>query len=432
MNAALLTPVVIAAIVGFASFLLGKRSRTPEIERLQDEAKLRIREIEYLKDLSEANIAAFRALEIDSQNKIQKITTAAARTKSREKSLQREIDELTRDRTDLRAFCTDVLQKLRSESATLPHAVRWISRLQESIDEAAVARLAEPPNAAPVAARQVREAKAEARQHKREAEILRNQVELYELQAPWLAEHAELTLEELIEGFKEEEEIKRFHAAGDDPARLFLSATEWSSLSPRERNQIALDRYWEGSRRRTAWVAGIQYERFVGYLYEDKGFKVEYQGALLGKSDLGIDLVCQSGQVTHLVQCKRLSRGKAIPVRENVVAQIYGASLFYAMDAGLDSKRVRPAIYTTYELSPKARDFATLLGVEFHEGIELRRYPCVKCNVSASTGERIYHLPFDLQYDRTVITKSRGECYAMTVAEAEKKRFRRAQKWQGT
>jgi hypothetical protein len=53
----------------------------------------------------------------------------------------------------------------------------------------------------------------------------------------------------------------------------------------------------------------------------------------------------------------------------------------------------------------------------------------VKCNISLRDGEKIYHLPFDQQYDRTKIKADRGEKYVYTVAEAERTGFRRAWKW---
>jgi hypothetical protein len=47
----------------------------------------------------------------------------------------------------------------------------------------------------------------------------------------------------------------------------------------------------------------------------------------------------------------------------------------------------------------------------------------IKCNIN--NGNKIYHLPFDQQYWRTVIDKP-GEFYAITVKEATKAGFRRA------
>ena len=54
----------------------------------------------------------------------------------------------------------------------------------------------------------------------------------------------------------------------------------------------------------------------------------------------------------------------------------------------------------------------------------------IKCNVNGK--DRIYHLPFDQQYDRVRIGAVAGECYTTTVAEAEKLGFRCAKRWLGT
>ena len=54
----------------------------------------------------------------------------------------------------------------------------------------------------------------------------------------------------------------------------------------------------------------------------------------------------------------------------------------------------------------------------------------IKCNIGKE-GERIYHLPFDQQYDRCRIDLRIGECYVETVKGAEEKGFRRAQRWTG-
>ncbi|WP_439794691.1 sunset domain-containing protein [Turicimonas muris] len=45
-----------------------------------------------------------------------------------------------------------------------------------------------------------------------------------------------------------------------------------------------------------------------------------------------------------------------------------------------------------------------------------------------SSGNKIYHLPFDQQYDKTRIDKP-GEYWVKTVKEAEKLGFRRAYRW---
>ena len=73
--------------------------------------------------------------------------------------------------------------------------------------------------------------------------------------------------------------------------------------------------------------------------------------------------------------------------------------------------------------------FADFLGVQYKENASIGDYPLIKCNINRTTKERIYHLPFDQQYDRVVISPNSEECYAWTVQEAEDKGFRRAWRW---
>ena len=58
-------------------------------------------------------------------------------------------------------------------------------------------------------------------------------------------------------------------------------------------------------------------------------------------------------------------------------------------------------------------------------------YPSVKCNVARRTGNKIFHLPFDQQYDTVLIEEERLECYVKTVSEAEALGFRHAYRWKG-
>ena len=52
----------------------------------------------------------------------------------------------------------------------------------------------------------------------------------------------------------------------------------------------------------------------------------------------------------------------------------------------------------------------------------------IKCNINEKNNGKIYHLPFDQQYDNVKIDKE-GEFFAMTVQEAEEAGFRRAKRW---
>jgi hypothetical protein len=88
---------------------------------------------------------------------------------------------------------------------------------------------------------------------------------------------------------------------------------------------------------------------------------------------------------------------------------------------------VKAIFVTAASLSPVAQRAAKWLGIKFRENYLLdKTYPMIKCNINQATNERIYHLPFDLQYDRTKIVPALGEFYTRSVAEAENLGFRRA------
>ena len=64
------------------------------------------------------------------------------------------------------------------------------------------------------------------------------------------------------------------------------------------------------------------------------------------------------------------------------------------------------------------------MGVEVFKW-DIEEFPRIKCNVN--NGEKIYHLPFDQQYDRTKIINT-GESYELTVNAAAAKGFKRAKR----
>lgn len=256
---------------------------------------------------------------------------------------------------------------------------------------------------------------------RRRAKYLEQVVKLYEWHVPWLSDLREL---------EEEESYAKLALLEDerdgDPAAEWLTREEWAALSTVERNQRALDRYWKAKKSR--WQVGRDYERYVGYLYEQDGWEVSYYGIEQGLEDLGRDVIARKGSLIEVVQCKRWSADKAI--HEKHVFQLFGTLTAFRIDNS--EATVSGRFVTTTDLSARARAFAALLEVRVDEQFALdENYPCIKCNVSTSRGERIYHLPFDQMYDKTVIKPERGEFYARTVKEAEAAGYRRAFKWHG-
>ena len=214
----------------------------------------------------------------------------------------------------------------------------------------------------------------------------------------------------------------------NDVAGYWLTPDEYAQLSTVEKYQRALDRYYK--RKKTNKEIGTDYERYIGYLYETKGYKVKYFGIEKGMEDLGRDLVCINDNEILIVQCKCWSNRKNKVIHEKHINQLYGTTIMYKLRHNHTGKIVKSVFISTVPCTNTAREFAEYLGVTFKQ-IPLEKYPMIKCNINKATKEKIYHLPFDQQYDKCSIKLGSGEFYAMTVKEAEEKGFRRAMKWHG-
>jgi hypothetical protein len=256
---------------------------------------------------------------------------------------------------------------------------------------------------------------------RKRAKYLEQVLKLYEWHVPWLTELRDLE--------EEESYAKLASVDGDlsqDPVAGWLTKEEWAVLEPAERNQRALDRYWKA--KKSKWQVGRDYERYVGYLYERGGYEVAYYGIEKGLEDLGRDVIARRGGAIEVVQCKRWSAEKTI--HEKHIFQLFGTVTAFRID--YPNAIVSGRFVTTTRLSDRARAFAERLEMRVDENFAFdESYPCIKCNVSMSDGEKIYHLPFDQMYDATVVHHERGEFYARTVNEAEDAGFRRAFRWHG-
>lgn len=274
------------------------------------------------------------------------------------------------------------------------------------------------------AAKEVQEKGRELAVARRRAKVAEWVLALYEWHFPWLAELRDLEWERsYIEGVKANGDAPDTDRA--DPVSHWLTAEEFGALDSVERNQRALDRYLAS--RKSAWEVGRDYERYIGYLREQAGATVTYHGIFKGLEDLGRDLLAQRGEEIEVIQCKRWAKGRVI--HEKHVFQLFGTVV--AMRIENPGKRVSGTFTTTTSLSERARDFARELDIRVEENFPIQDYPRIKCNIARRTGERIYHLPFDQQYDTTTIEPERDERYATTVAEAEAAGFRRAWRWHG-
>lgn len=215
-----------------------------------------------------------------------------------------------------------------------------------------------------------------------------------------------------------------------DSVRDYISKEEYSELDEIERNQLALDRY-RYSHGKTKWQIGRDYELYVGHKYLQLGFEVDYFGSNMGLQDLGRDLIAKKGDKTLIIQCKYWSSIKQI--HEKHILQLYGTMVCYYLENHIEKSSVKGILVTNIKLSDMAKKMADYLKIEYRESFASGEYPCIKCNIGYDEygKTRIYHLPFDQQYDVTKI-QNPGEFYAMTVKEAVDAGFRRAFKWFGS
>lgn len=271
------------------------------------------------------------------------------------------------------------------------------------------------------AANQIKKASKEKREAINRAKILELQLETYKEYFPFLTEYEDYILNDEIKGssFDDlEEETGKI-----DRAKSLLTDEEYRELPVSEKNQLALDRYVK--RKKSKWEIGRHYERYIGYLYENDGWDVVFFGAIKGLEDMGRDLICKKNNAIHVVQAKCWSKSKTI--HEKHIFQLFGTSLLYEIE-NQDGKTITPVFITTTTVSDVAKTAANWLGIEIKNKDMTFEYPMIKCNISTKDNERVYHLPFDQQYDKVKIDRD-GEFYVKTVKEAEDKGFRRAKKY---
>lgn len=248
----------------------------------------------------------------------------------------------------------------------------------------------------------------------------------YERMFPWLEDFKEIPLEDTFSSESEEEE-KIFSR--------YLSGKEKETLSKSDKFQRALDRY-TNSLDKNNWQIGLFYERYQGFLYEKEGFKVIMNGAKERWQDMGIDLIATKNESTELIQCKYWSKGKII--YEKYIFQLFGTTINYICEHYpneanplkiIQKEIVKPVFITSTELSETAKKIAKALNVMVRENRPLdKNYPKIKCNPSSDDG-KIYHLPFDQQYDNFQVSQTPGAFYTATIEEAERMGFRRAYRW---
>lgn len=328
---------------------------------------------------------------------------------------------LIRDKIFVNVYIKRVKRLISDETIKHDWLAQELADIEYMLDEETAQRLRTKKRPARKAADEVSSIAKEKRELKAKCKGYEYYLDGLFKAAPWLEDYPDITRGDLksigdIASWEDEESYEKY--------KSWLSPKEYSSLPTAKKYQLALERYLHQPKNQ--WQAGIAYERYVGYLLESNGFSVNYEGATKFKEDRGIDLIAKKAGTTYIVQCKRYSLDKGHLVRENTIAQIYGAAKLYEMEH--PKSRVVPAVYTSSALSDEAAHFAEYLKVTVVDNFAFADYPLIKCNVT-SKGEKIYHLPFDQQYDKVKIQGKKGAKFVSTVAEAESLGFRRAYRW---
>lgn len=410
--------ILYSIVINIIENLPSQKKKRKEIERLAELKSIEKRIDEKSKNLAllqTQNINEMVQKEIGFQNNI---------LKSKETYLDRELESLRnakKNHQDEYVKQKEEIQKIVEEtSQTYPWLSNFYADYLLTYDLQEADRLRNKSRPAEKAAATVQRISLEKRELTKQCKLIEHQLAVYEGLFPWLEDFKELSVKDAVAYAKS--------TTGDENEysilKNWLSPEEYKKLPSTQKYQLALDRY--NSKQKSNWQIGIDYERFIGYQYEQLGYKVKYNGALKGLEDMGRDLIASKDNTILVIQCKRWSTEKTI--HEKHIFQLYG-SMVYAKRENPD-KIIRGIFVTTTNLSSIAKDCAEILRIKVTENQSFESYPQIKCNISKS-GEKIYHLPFDLQYDTTMINSKDGDFYAATIQEAENAGFRRAWRWHG-
>ncbi len=163
---------------------------------------------------------------------------------------------------------------------------------------------------------------------------------------------------------------------------------------------------------------GRQYERYVGYLFESRGFTVSYRGISEEKEDGGIDLVAKAPRKIRLIQCKRWRNA----VNVDVISRLQGAveRFIYEERKGKTAEMrtsIRGVIACSGGIAKEAEDMSRHFGIYVMSNLQYQYYPAIKAQRITDDAGR-FLLPFSTGYDRMKLNLKRGDRLFYTVREA--------------
>ena len=193
-------------------------------------------------------------------------------------NLEKERDEFGEQILETKRLHDGVIQMARERQIGFPWLAEAYDELFSLQEEELVSYLQNKKFPAEKAADVVREQSQLRRHAESQRRILEWQLRYYESIAPFLVELKQ-PVEDISDG---DQDSSREYTAEElqDEAAKYLTKEEFRKLSLAQRDQLALDRFWQ--RRKSAWLIGRLYERYIGYLFEEKGYDVDYVGIFKG------------------------------------------------------------------------------------------------------------------------------------------------------
>ena len=116
-------------------------------------------------------------------------------------------------------------------------------------------------------------------------------------------------------------------------------------------------------------LKGALYESYIGFLYENKGYKVEYNGIIKNGADGGIDLICRDGNCTILVQCKNYANAQNFSSKS--IVNYYNACKDYKKDH--ETEQVFANFWISVKINVNNSEIQNLLhhGLKIHDGFRI-------------------------------------------------------------
>ena len=209
---------------------------------------------------------------------------------------------------------------------------------------------------------------------------------------------------------------KKQPATPSDPTPKTLVKTHTSPVTP------AVRQFWNTYSKNCASLAkgnDNRYALYIGYLYECKGWHVdytdyEYETNSKKKPDPEewYRLICRKGDKALIIQCRAPVKGELVHL--SLMYQLIASTLEYKKDN--HTLHVGGMFCTTSSFSDRAKNAAQKFNIFLKENFPFSFFPYVKCKAGIN-GQNVHYTPYDEEYFHTDLD-SQGDMFCWTEQEA--------------